>query len=383
MSLDDYCNTDLQKAILQDHAAGMTGAAIARKYAVSERSVRRIIKNVLSRAGDAGYDYSTDLQLPVPQNQINKGTSYRFDVIDGKAVVRGGWVLGRKPNDTDVQELITSIIEGTNKKHVATKVAKPKVATAGLVNYIVGDHHHGMLAWVREVLHNWDCDISETYFKRAITYLMSQMPDTDTAGLVILGDFFHAENFEGVTHKSKNPLDTDGRFTNMYETGADMLRWAIDVLRTKHKHVHFFYAPGNHDTIPARTLRHALEWRYEGIPDVTIHDNARYFIPFTYHNNFFLFHHGDRTKMDKTYDVAVRDHITELSRTKHHYGYTGHIHQSKLVDRGMKIESFRILAPQDQYAHDGGWSMTREMQARYYHPEHGQRLTAFTDGEDE
>ena len=161
-----------------------------------------------------------------------------------------------------------------------------------------------------------------------------------------------------------------------------MLLWGIEQLRKNYGHVHFIYAAGNHDIIPSRTVRHALHWKYSDVDDVTIHDNARAFCPFVYHQNFFLIHHGDKTKLQNTYDVAIRDHIEELAKTKHHYGYTGHIHQQKTFDKGMLIESFRILAPQDQYAHDGGWSMKREMQARYYHPELGCRTIFMSNGEE-
>jgi hypothetical protein len=379
--LKEYCTTDKQRGFIDavNEHGSISKAAKALGY-VDHSSVAQAIRAVKARAAAEGFAPDAGINAGIPANQfMNASTIHGKIGENGEFIPTQAWLKNKETKDSDGR--IEALIEGiVSRNPVEDNPLPAEPLMNAITNYIIGDHHHGMLAWFDEVLANWDCKISESYFKSALLDCMANMPDTEVGCLVILGDFFHSETFEGVTMKSKNVLDMDGRWPKIYRTGGDMLSWGIEQLRKKHKKVVFIYCAGNHDLLPAITTVDSLKRVYAETEDVEIVDNTRIFIPYVFGQNFFLIHHGHTTKMDKTFRVAIRDHIDLVAKTKHRFGYTGHIHNHKMVDEGMIIESFRILAPQDKWAHDGGYSAGREMQARLYDYEKGHKLTYITDG---
>lgn len=323
---------------------------------------------------DAGLD------IDIPEGMPLERLTMTGKVVDGKFQIDRAWPKA-KQEALAREDMVEKLREGMKDIPKVYKVPKPKKMIKATTNYIVGDHHHGMRAWFKEVLANWDLKISESYFKTALLDLMSMAPDTEEGHLIILGDFFHTDNMDGVTARNRHILDNDTRLPKMYSTGQAMLKWAIEQLRAKHKRVVFSYCFGNHDEVLAITSVDAFTMYYEDIKDVEIKPNWRYFIPHSYGGNFFLIHHGHKTAMAKTYQVAIRDHKQELLTTKYHYGYTGHIHSEKKYDNGMLTESFRVLPPGDKYGHDGGYCAGRQMEARVYMESSGLRATYISNGE--
>ncbi len=361
----DYCVTEVQAKTLRLLESGLSQAQAAKELGINKRNVEKTWKRIREKAAERGFSPEASLNVQIPANQYNHSTTIQGKISpEGVFTPTQAWAKNKEVAEECLNDIIDGLLVGRVK---AEKLPKKNTYSKACTKYIVGDHHHGMLAWWREVQANYDLKISESYFKKAMLDCMANVPDTEVGILEILGDFYHCENFEGMTHKSKHSLDTSARFPKMYETGAEMLRWAIEQLRRKHKKVVFVYCSGNHDTIPSKTVNHGLTWLYEKCNDVEIVDNTCAFIPYVYGENFFLTHHGDRTSIEKTYQVAIRSFKKQLLETKHHYGFTGHIHSKKVIDNGMITESFRILAPQDSYAFDGGFACGGgELCARVY-----------------
>ncbi len=243
-----------------------------------------------------------------------------------------------------------------------------------LTVYPIGDHHMGMLSWKHETGVSYDLDIGERLLTKAMQYLVSSAPNSDTGMVIVLGDFEHYDSPIAVTPQHQNPLDADGRYGKMVRGAVRTIRRTIEMALQKHAHVHVIIEIGNHDLYSAIWMMEALANIYEANDRITVDTSPRHFHYYRWGKNLFGVHHGHGVKMEQLPLIMATDRPQDWGETLHRVWMTGHIHHRRVLDHvGCTVESFRILPPSDAWAANAGHRAKREMQAIVYHSEYGEQ----------
>lgn len=240
--------------------------------------------------------------------------------------------------------------------------------------YNIGDAHIGMMAHELEVGENFDVKIAVRELKFALDRIISDTPSRERCVINDLGDATHYENLEGVTQQSGHMLDCDGRFVKMVDAYLDLMIFAIERALDKHKIVDVVINQGNHSRTNDLWAVRCLKRMFANEPRVNIIDNSSVFIAYRMGNTLVMTHHSDKCKPDRLIDVLINDFRQDYGETTHHYIWVGHIHHNHSKDefRGIKVESFNILANKDKYAHDGGWRSGQSISRVDLHREYGE-----------
>lgn len=240
--------------------------------------------------------------------------------------------------------------------------------------YPIGDAHIGMLAWGKETQGmDWDLDIAERAQVKAMAALVDMSPPSGHAVIINLGDWFHADNMEGVTTRSKHSLDLDGRFGKMIRVGVSVMRQCIESALAKHKTVRVINVVGNHDDTGSQWLSVALSAAYERNPRVTIDQDPTPFNYVEFGKCLIGTHHGHSCKPDRLPGVMAADQPESWGRTRYRAWYLGHVHHQSVKEyAGVTVESFNTLSAKDAYAAWGGYRAQQNMKAIVHHKEFGE-----------
>lgn len=378
-----------------------SGEAAARKISVDPGTLRKRVKVVQEKALRAGFapqgfkisrvttQYDADgevlnsavqvktaanpedvVSLPDPKKIIKTSTLYA-----GDGSVTQQWVL-EKPEDTQREALWRAFAEGLAgdlKRADPTRPPSHTVDNLATI-YAVGDHHLGQLSWGAETGgDNYDLKISEDLLGNATSYLVASAPPSKQGVVMFLGDFTHTDGYAPMTPHGGHLLDADVRFPKIAAAAARAMRNAIDTALTKHHDVHVIVTAGNHDPVSTIWLRIALAAVYENEPRVTIDGSPSKFHYWEWGKNLLGATHGDRLKIDNLPAIMANDQPEAWGRTAYRLWLTGHVHHDKVKDLvGAKVESVRVLAPNDAYAAKGGYRTPRDMKAIILHREFGE-----------
>lgn len=398
--------TDKQWACYVAYCAEGSGEAAARALGVDPGTVRRNVKVVQEKALRAGlaphgfkvarvstqYDKegaqtgssvvvkaaadAPAVRLPDPKKITKTSTLYA-----GDGSITQQWVL-EKPEDAQREALWRAFADGLSAD---LRRAKPQPPPSHTVDnlatlYAVGDHHMGQLSWAAETGgDNYDLKISEDLLCNATTYLVASAPASKQGVIMFLGDFTHTDGYAAMTPASGHLLDADGRFPKIAAAAARTMRCTIDTALGKHQDVHVIVTAGNHDPVSTIWLRIALAAVYENEPRVHIDESPAKFHYWEWGRNLIGATHGDRLKIDSLPAIMANDRPEAWGRTAYRLWLTGHVHHDKVKDLvGAKVESVRVLAPNDAYAAKGGYRTPRDMKAIVLHREFGEtgRLVA-------
>lgn len=275
----------------------------------------------------------------------------------------------------DSQEALEEAVEALKAELPRYKPIKaPRACDESLmVQYPVGDHHMGMLAWEEEVGRDYDLEISERLLVGAFKYLIDHAPAAKIGLLTFLGDFLHYDGFDSVTPTSKHQLDTDSRFPKIVRAAIRSIRTSINLALAKHEKVHVILEGGNHDPATTIWLMELLACVYENEPRVTIDTSPSRYHYYRFGENLLGTHHGDKAKPDKLPGIMACDRKEDWGQTTYRYFWTCHLHKDAVVDcNGCRVETVRILAGQDAYAHQLGYRTPSDMKAIVYHKEFGE-----------
>jgi hypothetical protein len=188
-----------------------------------------------------------------------------------------------------------------------------------------------------------------------------------------LGDFFHADNQQGVTARSGNALDVDTRKQRVMVIGVRIMTYLIDAVLKRHKQVTVINEIGNHDDESAYILSLILSAHYRDEPRVEIDLSPQTFHFYRFHKVFIGVTHGYQCKPDKLGQVMAADRAVEWGETEHRYWLVGHVHHSSKKEvPGCVIESFRTLAAKDAWHAAAGYRSGRDMVRITYHKEFGE-----------
>lgn len=347
--------------------AGKSTKEISEQYEMSQRVVQRRIKNLK----DSGFDPANDRDYNNPENQLVSGYStlvrhkHKDDSSTGRVME---WVKTNVHISKQVETagaIVESMIEEI--KPLPVIPFKNTVATTDQFTVIpIGDPHIGLMTWSKEVGEDWDIKIADRVYRKVFKRLLSNLPDTEECILVNTGDFFHADNIQGETSRSKHKLDLDGRHGKWLDAGFVVIRMFIDACLRKYKKVEFINVPGNHDDILGRAIGSYVWQLYRDNPRIEVQKGDS---PFQYVKRgkvLLGFAHGHTCKLSSLPGKMADDQFKLWGKTTYRHWITGHVHHNSWTQfkehPGCKVETVGIIPPKDAYAHGGAYGAARGIQ---------------------
>lgn len=333
------------------------------------------VEQYWNKTGLAGMSPAEATQLPDPKKITKLSTLY-----DQQGNVTQQWV-SEKPEDITREKLWREFARelAVELPRVEPVSAPEETADHLMAIYPVGDHHLGMLAWDKETGADYDLSIGEDLLTKASAYLIDKAPSCSHAAVIFLGDFLHYDSMESVTPTSRNQLDSDSRYPKMVRVAVRCMRFMIEEAARRHAHVRVIVEIGNHDLASSIFLMECLANIYENDPRITVDTSPMHFHYFDFGQCLVMTHHGHGTAMANLPLIMAADRPEEWGRTRYRYAYTGHIHQRKTQAAvsaqdfsGVTVESFRILAPSDAWAHQKGYRPIRDMKSIILHRDYGE-----------
>lgn len=370
--LYDFCDTDRQREILTLLDELGSGYAVAERLGIHRSAPQKFLRAVKNKAARRGYAPDHEMSRTVPDGYIVKGVSTYFD-SDGKA--RGQWVKSSLDSDKQldiIRGVVEGIIEGSQGIFPATPA--PEFTEADLLTVIpMGDPHFGLMTWAKEVGENFDLSIAERVTFEAVDRLCAQGPNSETALLLNLGDYFHSDNSTNRTPQSGNALDVDGRFQKIAEVGLRAMVRCIRRLLEKHKTVIVRNNRGNHDPHQAFMLSMCLSAWFHNEPRVQVDTSPSGFYYHRFGRVLIGSTHGDGAKLADLPLIMATDVPKDWAEADFRVWHCGHFHHDQLKDyQGCTVETHRTLAPNDAWHRYQGYRSHRDMKAIVYSKEYGE-----------
>lgn len=378
--------TARQAAVIQAIICLGSNRAAAESLGISVETVKDHLKTLRKKAALQGYSPEHDLVTTIPEPLVIRGVSTLYGA-DGE--VKQQWVksqLDKTLVKEAIEEWVNWLVQ--DAKGLAPIVPAPAVCNDDLlVVYPMGDPHFGCYAWKAETGEDFDLGIAESITSAAISRLVDSAPPADTALIVELGDFFHADNNSAQTPRSGNQLDVDTRYARVLQVGLRAMVFVIKAALAKHRKVIVRIVQGNHDPHSALALALALDAYFHDEPRVTIDLSPAPFWFYRFGNVLIGAAHGDTCKTDKLPAIMACDRPEDWGQTKYRYFYHGHIHHdSKKEFPGCLVESFRTLAARDAWHTGAGYRSGRDMKVIVHHRKYGEKerhiigITEIEDG---
>lgn len=288
------------------------------------------------------------------------------------------------PDVAKVQEYIDQMLEAMATEIDAIPAIEPPdydtINPDWLTLYPVVDVHLGLYAWSKETGASYDLDIAKDQFLHSTAELFSLSPNSEEALIVVLGDFFHADNNNAQTEKSHNHLDVDGRHDKVLHLGAELIMWMIEQALHKHHKVTVRVMRGNHDPYASKALTLGLYLRYLGNKRVTVERSAMDLWVFQFGKNMLGFTHGDNVKAQDMPGVMAAYYPQMWGETAYRYAYSGHFHKSKKATEGderhgAQYEILPAFTAKDAWTRSMGHSSMRSIMSKTYDRNTGLKFT--------
>lgn len=345
--------------------------AAAKELGLHHSSIANALNSVRKKAAIGGYtpdDGPSFIQSPM----VLRGKSTLYGA-DGEKKLE--WVKTRMD-----QALATEAIEewigwlAKDAKGMSPAIPAPKAADADLLAvYPMGDPHFGMYAWGRETGEAFDLDIAERLTRAAVDRLVTSAPPAETALILELGDFFHADNNSARTPQSGAQLDVDTRWQRVMQVGLRTMIYCIQRTLEKHNRVVVRIVRGNHDPHSSVALALALDAYFHNQPRIEIDLSPAAHWYFQFGKVLIGCTHGDTGRVDNLPGVMAADVPSKWGATAYRYWYHGHIHHDSVKEfPGCMIESFRTLASKDAWHAAMGYRSGRDMKIIVHHRRFGE-----------
>ena len=351
----------------EDLTSGMSVSKLAEKYNVSMRQVSRRKASLISH----GWSPEHDMTKECPEGFNVKGVSTLYDK---QGQVAAQWVKTKQDDNQKYEGIKSTLSVWTEELPSIKEIKLTKTKYQdNLAVYPLGDPHIGMASWDDVSSTNWNIKKAKRHFCKIFDRVVKSSPSCKEALIVNLGDFFHYDNLAGVTSRAGNVLDRDGLYYHMIEAGITIIRCMIETALRHHKKVSVINAIGNHDDVSSMMLALALSQIYDKQPRLNIIKSGKVFEYYKYGEVLLGVHHGHTCKMKDLPSVMAVDKPKDWGNASHRYWLTGHIHHDSMIETGgCKVESFRTVAPADQYAFSHGYRSGRDTKCIVYDKLHGE-----------
>jgi len=347
------------------------GPEAAKVFGITRSTINRSIQAMKLKAAKQGYSPEHDWSHQVPVGQKIKGVSTYYGA---EGEVKAQWVKSTEDAQRQ-QEMFNAMVEGfTDTLPREKPIPGPEMESSPLMAcYPVGDHHMGMLAWHEETEESYDLKIAERLLMGATNHLTGMAPKCGKATVIFLGDFMHYDSFFAETPTSRNALDADSRYPRMVRYAIRSMRYLIQRALAVHRLVHVIVEIGNHDLSSSIFLMECLSAVYEFEDRVTVDTSPMHYHYFSHGKVLVGIHHGHGAKMKDLPLIMAHDRPGEWGKAKYRYIWTGHVHHDQTKDyHGTKVESFRVLAPNDAWAQQKGYRAMQDMKCVILHEEYGE-----------
>lgn len=371
--LISFAATERQAEICQAVINHGSNNKAAKALGLDRRTVDRTLRAIEGRAA---------IKAVAPHRNVDNETMEGFEAkrvstaFNSEGDIALQWII-QEPLKRSLQEKVEAMMEGMKDDLAGFKkpVKVPKKVNADyLATYIIGDHHYGMLASAATKLDNddWDIKIATKVLIDAVDRLLVRVGDCETAILLNVGDFFHADSSKNETTAGTR-VDVDTRIGKTFKLAGRLFQMLIDKMLTVHKNVIVVNVRGNHDSDMACHLSSCLEILYQKEPRVNVLENYSKFLHYEWGNNMWVYHHGDRIKPEQILQTVIKNLDNEWSSHKNRYCLLGHIHHHVSREYGsMQFSWFGSLTSADQWHSDSGFSSERSMTAIVYHKKYGE-----------
>jgi len=371
--LYNYATTERQREVLAAVVSCGSNNKASKKLGIDRRAVDKLLQRLEEKAAT---------KAVAPHLNVDKETMEGFDAKrvstaykeDGSVALQ--WVI-QEPQKKSMKQRLDLMIEGIKedldgfKRKSSTPV---EVSDDYLAMYMIGDHHFGMLADSESKVDDddWDIKIATEILIDATDRLANRVGNASTGVLLNVGDFFHADSSFNTTTKG-TPVDVDTRIGKTFKLAGRLFNILINKMLQTHQKVVVVNVRGNHDYDMACHLSSCLELLYSKEPRVEIVQNYSKFISYQWHNNLFVFHHGDRIKHEQILQTVIKNLDDEWAESKNRYCHLGHIHHHTAREVGsMHFEHWGSLTATDQWHSDSGYGAERSMTAVVYHKDSGE-----------
>lgn len=292
-----------------------------------------------------------------------------------------GWVIANRDKEDQFNAMMEAWSEVCLSMGKAELTPAPKSVMSNLLcDYTIGDNHTGLYAWAKEAGDDWDLDKSVGILRKAMNHLVYHAPAAETAYILDVGDFFHADNASNETSHSGNKLDVDGRYAKVLSAGIQCVCDLIELALQKHKKVLYRSVIGNHNEHSAVMMNVAVKMRYYNEPRLEVLDSPSHHHYYQFGTNLLADTHGHTTKADNLPLVMAVDVPDMWATTTNRVWRTGHIHHlSQKEYAGCTVVSYRTLAPKDAWHSASGYRSNREMQVTVYHKDKGKVGASFVN----
>jgi hypothetical protein len=264
------------------------------------------------------------------------------------------------------QDAVELLMSDWSKKDKAPKIKRRKtLKQPHLLEISLFDAHFGKLAWADESGDDYDLKIANSIYLNAVDDLLnrSKIFDIERTIFPIGQDFFNVDNWKGETSNGTLVESTDDRFTKIFSTGVEAIKWAM--LRCRETSpVHMIWSPGNHDRSSSWYLIKTLQ-QYcigAGITDVTfdLGPNQRKYE--LYGNTLLGFTHSCDEKMADLPLIMARESKEMWAEAEFHQWHVGHFHKKKEAKfisgdtfNGVSVQILPSLTATDSYHYRNGW----------------------------
>ena len=347
---------------------GRVNTKAAEVLGISESSVRRHVKEAERRKDR---DPAVSAGMDVVGTTIVPSGMWIKTGRDEDGVSRSIFIRPQQETPQEVLERIKAAFEGMEP---AAPVSPPEHALDDFLTcYPIADAHIGLMAWGKETGSSYDTNIAADRIRDWVAQCVAASPASETAIIMDVGDFTHANDDTYQTPRSKHVLDVDTRMFRTLDIGIAALSGAVESALTKHRTVHVVILPGNHDSSIYLAVMFALAERYRNEPRVTVHKKPGEFFLHEFGRVMIAAHHGDKARADRMVHFVADEYAEAWGRTKHRVLFTGHLHHAKVQDiGGMRHEQLRAVTERDAYAVSNAYSARAQLQAITYHKTRGE-----------
>lgn len=221
----------------------------------------------------------------------------------------------------------------------------------------IQDPHLGKLASNSETnWGNYDLKIAKDYYSEAVDDLLSKAP-INAVGTVILvcgSDLLHFDT-EQVTTTAGTRLDSDSRWSKVFNEGCKLIAETVEKLASKFK-VEVMMVYGNHGKVSEYALGAYIKAFFRNHPNVNVNNEPLDRKYYGFGRSLIGFTHGNEVKLAELPLIMMRENQTTISKYDQFFVLTGHIHQDKVTEiKGVKIMICPALCPPDKYHSEHGY----------------------------
>ena len=380
-----YCKSDKERIVIETRLSCNSNKEAAQILEMDPRRISEIIKRVWVRWQTRSPTPETTKQSENTDKEFVNASKYLIEgesiLYDSEGNVKLKWIK-TKADEVALQDAFEKAVNNLmdkikkNTLHLDINVSEPADTIDNeLTIYPIGDLHIGMFSWAAETGEDYDLDIAYNTIKNAYKKLINSAPNTETALLINLGDFFHIDNYDGQTARNGNRLDFDTRWPKVLETGLKIMVELIYMLLSKHKKIIIRNAIGNHDQHSTIFLNAYLKAWFNNDPRIHVEDAPTAFWYYKWGKNLIGVTHGDTVKLTDLPEIMAHDAAQYWSNTEHRYWYIGHVHHMQKKEfRTCVVESFGTLVAKDAWHYASGYRSKRQIKYKVLHNKHGEVL---------